>query len=478
MIKFSWCVGVSCSVVGFFVSSALAQNPTLKLVPLNAASVQRCLGGPEEGELCGTTSNCERDDQGQIHPECVRVCATGVDQGQPCSTPSDCSQGSACNQQCFCNRWITDVPLFLSAQIRGLNWSPDAQRLLAFQASVDFEPACNAIAPFKWERPCSSADDVNCFTNDDCGVLYPICGPFGVCQGANHAPQEASFICPPAPSTCPIDYVFLGRSELPATDTSSLVFRYGSTLLTPPGIPYSSEKYFGTLTLSPRPTGCGTVSIGLQSPTSSNFFDENSLSIGPLDLEGLTFVMPTCVCKEIQNIVSAAIPERCSIDARQGSEPDSSAPAGWTTAVVQLDCENAAGVEAGDFTIREFPGNPIGNPTTVVTDVPEQGWVTLTFPDTQAGVWTCIKFKNDDAGEVCLGGLPGDSNLSGTVEPSDVTVLIDCIAGATCTPQQCDMDRSDVCGVSDLVRQIDLMGGAQDYDSWLGTSLDSCPNPD
>ena len=470
MIKFSWRVGVSCLFVGLLVSHALAQNPTLKLIPA-ANSTQRCLGGPEHGELCGTTANCELDNFGVIHPECQRVCATGDDAGDPCSDNIDC-QNNVCQQQCFCNRWITNPPAFFSMQVRGTNWSPDGQALKAFQADVNWRSACDAIVPFGWDKPC---EPINCLLPENCpAATYPNCNN-QECEGTNHNPECFSFICSVSPPcntvTCPGDYVFSGLSELAATSTSDMTFKFGSTLLGQTGVSFVSERYFGTLPLLRKEDGCGTVSFGFSS--TSVLLDENVREIGPLDLEGITLVLPAC----IPTALVSSEPTRCTIDGRQGSEPDGTFPAGWTTLEVELDVANAAGTLVTDFTMREVPGVGIGNPTGIQNNVPELGWVTLTFPPTNPGVWTCIKFKNDAAGEVCLGGLPGDFDGDGVAEAADVPPLVECIDGnAPCELSQCDTNRSGVCGASDLVRQIDLLNKAEGY-SGLPSELPECPNP-
>ena len=484
MIKFSWRVGVSCWVVGLFVSSALAQNPTLKLIPA-AQSTQRCLGGPDEGELCGTTANCELDNVGAIHPDCQRVCGPGLNTGEPCSSRLDCS-GAVCEQQCFCNRWITTIPQFFSMQIRGTNWSPQSQRLKAWQADVEWGSACDAIVPFGWEKPCEA---IVCGREDDppCPALYSVCEN-QECEGAGHSPECFSFICSPPPpcnsETCPNDYVFLGLGQFTTTGIG-FTFKYGSLLQSQTGVPFASERYFGTMPMLPRAFadgGCGTVSIGLAS--TSVLLDEDVLEIGPLDLEGITLVMPDC----IPTAIVSSEPARCSIDGRQGSEPDGSSPAGWTTIELKTDVEQVPNImPLGDFTMREVPGAGIGNPTGILTNVPQDGWVTLTFPPTNPSVWTCIKFKNDSAGEVCLGGLPGDvgglpDDLvggDGEANAADVPLLIDCLTrspGNECELRRCDMDRSGVCAASDLVRLIDLLTKAEGY-SGLESTLPVCPNP-
>ena len=248
-------------------------------------------------------------------------------------------------------------------------------------------------------------------------------------------------------------------------------------MFTPPGIPFSLERYFGTLTLAvrPPPDGCGTVTIRLLSPTRSGFVDDNNLDILPIDLQGLTIVLPPCEPSGIES----SVPVRCSIDGRQGSEPDLSMPGGWTSIEVKLDVSDAAAALASDFTMREVPGGAIANPTTALVNTPSPGWVTLNFLPTNPGVWTCIKLKTDTDGEVCLGGLPGDADLSGVAEAADVPILVDCLApalGEECALRECDMDRSGVCGASDLVRQLDLLNKAEGYAD-LDSALLECPNP-
>lgn len=467
----AWWVSFSVIAVCVLVGEAAAQNPTFWLEP-EADYTQRCLGGPEEGETCGDTEDCERDAGGALHDECRRVCGRGPDAGEPCASRLDCT-GGTCAQQCFCNRWITTVPQYFTAQLRGKNWSPNGEALIRWQVSVELEPLCPSVIPAGWDRPCSAIEFTPCETSANCPSEYPECGPESICQGASHAPCgttcDTTSIC-----TSQSDYVFRDQTTLSAVRCDTLSFTFGDLLLLPSeGIVYDVPKYFASLLL--RYQGTFTRPCGIQSIALSNPFmiDENVEEIGPVDLEGLTFALWTC---PHLNIVGS-VPPSCTIDGRQPSDPDGNAPAGWTSIAVRFDATNAAGILPEDFTMREVPGGALGNPTGAQTNVPELGWVTLTFPPTNPGVWTCFQVRSDVASEVCLGGLPGDVDGGGAGEAADVPLLVDCIAGtAACEIHQCDMDRSGVCGASDLVRQIDLLNKAESYAD-LVSSLPACPNP-
>ena len=92
MIRFGWRGGFSCLVVGMLVGDAVAQNPTISLIP-SAFATRKCTGGPEQGDACSNAADCESTALGVVHPECERVCQGGTNDGEPCATLLDCEFG-------------------------------------------------------------------------------------------------------------------------------------------------------------------------------------------------------------------------------------------------------------------------------------------------------------------------------------------------------------------------------------------------
>ena len=80
---------------------------------------------------------------------------------------------------------------------------------------------------------------------------------------------------------------------------------------------------------------------------------------------------------------------------------------------------------------------------------------------------------------MCLGFLPGDSDSDQTTGAADVVHLLDCLGGdASCEDYQCDTDRSGRCTPADILREIDLLAGAEEFASWFEESLPNfagCP---
>jgi len=92
-------------------------------------------------------------------------------------------------------------------------------------------------------------------------------------------------------------------------------------------------------------------------------------------------------------------------------------------------------------------------------------------------------------GEVNAGILvshPGNVNGDGEANAADIETMINCCLNQLCsatqnpqeTPYRCDIDHSGVVTPADLLREIDVLNGADEFDVWLGTALPgpaNCP---
>ncbi len=77
---------------------------------------------------------------------------------------------------------------------------------------------------------------------------------------------------------------------------------------------------------------------------------------------------------------------------------------------------------------------------------------------------------------VFVGFLPGDVNLDGVSNATDILSLIDGLNGVTPLPlEQMDINRSGLASASDILRLIDLLNGASSTQPWLGASLPDRP---
>jgi hypothetical protein len=93
----------------------------------------------------------------------------------------------------------------------------------------------------------------------------------------------------------------------------------------------------------------------------------------------------------------------------------------------------------------------------------------------EPGAWTCIHHRPSGT-KTCVGSLPGDVDVDGVSRPSDVAALRICLdSGGTCLSSQCDLDRSGRCNPQDLLREVDVLLGANAFESWNGAVLRECP---
>jgi hypothetical protein len=160
-----------------------------------------------------------------------------------------------------------------------------------------------------------------------------------------------------------------------------------------------------------------------------------------------------------------------AIDARQPADLDGSNPAGW--AVIALTFNGDAGtLTAADFEIESSGGAP-----PAIMAVNATGPTLTVQLDGPIPVGECTTLRYiAGAAAVHLGYLPADVSGDGTSSALDILQLIDGLNGAIGLPvHQCDVDRSGQCGPNDILRTIDLLGGAAVYDPWNGAVLPACP---
>ncbi len=464
-----WRVGVVGCVVGLFLADAEAQNTTFSVRPVAGTVRKECVGGPDAGQACATTADCENDGGGEMHPDCQRRCSG--DQGQNCEISADCG-GNTCEQRCFCNSVVSNPGLFILSDIFAANWGPQAAA--GWMITADFESISDSVLLHGWDRP---FPDVNCSAG--CPDRYPECGETtGRCQGPGHEPCLGAFICEQCAVGCARpDYMFYNCPELRTSDYSSPNVRLISATLEPSCQQFFTvPKYLATLIVVPTASACGSVTLGLVGSPSSGVTAPFSGLMEPLDIEGLTLEFGPCPCEGILD----SDPPDCAVDARQTSDPSGTPAQGIESIALNLEgatpdekCPDTGGYDRFQFTMREVPGTGTFFPDSVTHNIPASGWATLRFPPATPGVWTCVEFRGD---ETCFGYLPGDADNDRTSLASDIPYLIDCIIGdETCGDYQCDIDRSGLCGASDILREIDLLNGAEEYLDWLNESLQTCP---
>ena len=260
-----------------FVHHALAQNPTVSLIPLVDDVRRECAGGQNDGLTCTTAADCE------LGPDCQRFCTSGSNQGLPCSFVSDCDD-QACPQRCSCNYAMDLAPgQTITTEIVASNWSPKGETLAGWQACVDNRSAAaHGIVPLGWHPgPVESL----CEADEDCEQEYPICWR-GRCVGVDHAPEQGAFV-----DNTRSDYVFFGLAELgPVMALGSLTYGYASVLFSEfQAVAFEEPRYCGSLKLVVEKRAHGKSIISLNCPKALTLLLEPSNAfIEPLETEDLT----------------------------------------------------------------------------------------------------------------------------------------------------------------------------------------------
>jgi len=256
-----------------------------------------------------------------------------------------------------------------------------------------------------------------------------------------------------------------------ACDPSHLAFHCTSDGDCPDGRRCFREDYYGGV--------CGPL-CGVRQP--DVFCDDPSVDCHPAcgldDLVSAQFE-GGWVCYGGSCYLSEGAGPNCAIDARQPhSAYNSNILLGWDRLVLIFECDKAAlRRDSLDFVVRSAGGKE----TTRAVPIQASGGnyqVVVEFDDPiPPGEWTCVQHEASGR-EWCAGFLPGDVNQDRLVSAGDVLALIDSInlvPGRDLPPYATDIDRSNETNASDILRLIDLLNGAGDFDAWLSRSLPLCP---
>lgn len=209
----------------------------------------------------------------------------------------------------------------------------------------------------------------------------------------------------------------------------------------------------------------------VDAPTCLGAFDEDN--DGDVDMQDVAQLMidyRPAPCMS-QQIMSAASPHNCVIDASQPFGPTGQNPKGFTSITLNMRCPTT-GLAPSEFAISTVPQN---SAPTILTATPSGRDVTLALSGPiPPGSWACFTHTASNT-KACIGFLPGDVDRNGIVAVADEALLRSCLTGASCPTDLCDINRDGVCNDADVTRLEDLFYGNFHYHPWLGSSLPVCP---
>lgn len=198
---------------------------------------------------------------------------------------------------------------------------------------------------------------------------------------------------------------------------------------------------------------------------------------------GGLYIGPELTCADSPCVppwIVSSVPPDCDVDARQPAEPNGSNADGTNTITMTFNRPLPEVLTPDDFSVFLTPG--IGD-TPVITDVYTIDTVVILVfdPPLPSSEWTCF-VHNESTTQTCVGSLPADVSGNGMSTVDDVSLLIDHLNGVADPALQlwqCDMNRSEACTAADLLRAIDLLNGADQYEpGWMdATFLDNEPCP-
>lgn len=170
--------------------------------------------------------------------------------------------------------------------------------------------------------------------------------------------------------------------------------------------------------------------------------------------------------------IMSSDPPTGSLDARQPSEPDGTAEAGWQWLDVIFGGDTSAGFALADFEITDDSGVlPAPIVLAVLSKAPDPGYKLVFNRKIAVAARTTVRHLDSNT-TVLLSWLPGDTDGSGVAEETDLLTLFDALTGtvAALPNHASDIDRSGLAAPADLLREIDLLNGAGVY-ATLPTTL-------
>jgi len=190
----------------------------------------------------------------------------------------------------------------------------------------------------------------------------------------------------------------------------------------------------------------------------SNQTDDNGNSIGD-------------ACETTMAVVSSTPPSG-AIDARQPSDLSGAVPFGWNVLEIRMN-QDATALASADFVLTEEGGDGVAPGIADFTVLPPDV-VRITLDDRIEPGTRLVVTHRASCTRTCVGYLPSDANQDGLATASDINALIDSInlvPGRVLPDYATDIDRSGVTNAQDILRLIDLLNGAGQFDVWLSARL-------
>jgi hypothetical protein len=169
--------------------------------------------------------------------------------------------------------------------------------------------------------------------------------------------------------------------------------------------------------------------------------------------------------------IVASTPHDGAVDARQPSELKGGKPIGWDTFELTLNVL-AGGLYGSDFAVEQSGG--VNPPPEVIGVLPTGDMSVMLFLTGPISVEARTSILYLDSGSsITVGFLPADTNGDGHSGPEDAMNLVSWLVqrGEAMAAESSDIDRSGVFGPQDLVRLMDLLVGAEEYDTFNGAAL-------
>jgi|CXWL01.1.fsa_nt_gi hypothetical protein len=310
----------------------------------------------------------------------------------------------------------------ITAKILIRNWSPQGQKLRAYQAKLD--PAG--------------------FKSGTAGVVLPVGHNPGTNNDAN------AFIDLKDPT-----FVHKELPSIPLVDSASEGYRWLNVLLELEQSPLSAQdgkKYYcGTAKLQPSADAEGTFKISLmEEGGASGLLDPANEPIIPIGYDPLLIEVKFGV-RWLK--IESSDPPNGAVDGRILLSSAGKHDPVWSTVMLQFNAD------VGDATAADFEVQDGSKTPPKITRVETSGSQVLITLDQgiRTGSWTTIKHKG--SGSVTrIGRLSGDVSNDGRTDSDDLMVLIRGLNGATSLPlYRGDLDADGNVGARDALQMIDLL---------------------